>query len=76
MSTAAIPQFKTLHDIHGQPSFVQVQIQDWNNFVEEYRRLAVLLQFKAELKEAFREVRQIQKGEKMATNFTDFLNEL
>lgn len=64
MSTAAVPQFNFVMDKQGKPLFVQLPVQDWEVFVEEFRRLAILLQFKAQLKEAFREVRQIQEEEK------------
>ena len=63
-------------DDNGNAAFVQLPVQEWNSLIEDYKRLTVLLQFKARLKEAFREIRQIQKGEKQATTLHDFLNEL
>ena len=43
---------------------VQINVDDWENFVQEFRRVQDLLALKNKLKNAFREVRQIQKGEK------------
>lgn len=76
MSTVAIPQVNYVTDSKGKPLFVQMPIQDWTSFIEEYQRLATLLQFKARLKNAFSDIRQIQKGEKVATPLSEFLDEL
>lgn len=76
MSTATIPQVNYVTDNSGKLLFVQLPIQDWNSFIEEYQRLVTLLQFKAQLKNAFREIREIQKGEKAATTLSEFLHEL
>lgn len=75
MPTATIPQVNYVTDNSGKPLFVQLSIQDWTSFIEEYQRLVTLLQFKSQLKSAFREIRQIQKGEKQATTFSEFLNQ-
>lgn len=64
MSTATIPQVNYVTDNAGKPVFVQMPIEEWTSFTDEYRRLATLLNFKTRLKNAFREVRQIQNGEK------------
>ncbi len=71
-----IPQANYVVDNQGQKIFVQLSLQDWENFVNEFRRLESLLYLKSKLKNAFREVRQIQKGEKQGTTLNDFLNEL
>ncbi|MBK6993565.1 MAG: hypothetical protein KA138_06835 [Saprospiraceae bacterium] len=76
MATATIPQVNYVTDNSGKPLFVQLSIQDWTSFIEEYQRLVTLLQFKSQLKNAFREIRQIQKGEKSATTLSEFLHEL
>ncbi len=76
MSTVAVPQVNYVTDSQGNPVFVQLPIQDWTSFIEEYQRLVTLLQFKARLKNAFLEVRQIQRGEKSATSLSEFLHEL
>jgi hypothetical protein len=76
MPTATIPQVNYVTDNSGKPLFVQLSIQEWTSFIEEYQRLVTLLQFKSQLKSAFREIRQIQKGEKQATTLSEFLHEL
>jgi hypothetical protein len=63
-------------DNKGQKNFVQINLQDWENFVSEFKRIEMLLSFKNKLKKAFQEVRQIQNGEKKGTTLNDFLNEL
>lgn len=75
MTTSIIPQVNYVTDHNGKPVFVQLSVQEWTSFIEEYQRLASLLQFKARLKNAFREIRQIQKGEKPATTLREFLHE-
>jgi hypothetical protein len=76
MSNTSIPQVQYVTDSKGKPVYVQVPIKEWRNFIEEHQRLVILLQFKERLKGAFREIKQIQKGEKQAITFNDFLNEL
>lgn len=71
-----IPSAKYLLDKKSKKAVVQLTVQDWEQFVEEFERMKNLLHFKQELKEAFREVRQIQKGEKIGTTLNEFLNEL
>jgi hypothetical protein len=63
-------------DKEGQKIFVQLSLQDWENFVNEFKRVESLLFLKSKLKNAFREIRQIQKGEKQGTTLNNFLNEL
>ncbi|TAE10429.1 MAG: hypothetical protein EAZ95_14780 [Bacteroidetes bacterium] len=71
-----IPQTNYVLDNQGQKVFVQLSVQDWERFVGEFKQLESMLLLKDKLKNAFREVRQIQKGEKQATTLHDFLNEL
>ena len=71
-----IPQANYVVDKEGQKIFVQLSWQDWENFVNEFKRVESLLFLKSKLKNAFREIRQIQKGEKQGTTLNDFLNEL
>ncbi len=71
-----VPKTHYVVDNQGEKIFVQLNLQDWENFVGEFQRIENLLSFKNKLKNAFREVRQIQKGEKKATTLNDFLNEL
>jgi hypothetical protein len=71
-----IPQANYVVDKEGQKIFVQLSLQDWENFVNEFKRVESLLFLKSKLKNAFREIRQIQKGEKQGTTLNNFLNEL
>jgi hypothetical protein len=71
-----IPQANYVVNHDGQKMFVQIPVQEWEIFVSEYQRFENLFSFKNKLKNAFREVRAIQKGEKKGTLLNDFLNEL
>ena len=71
-----IPQTNYVVDSQGQKVFVQVAVQDWENLITELNKLRNLLVFKTKLKNAFREVRQIQRGEKMGTPLSQLIDEL
>lgn len=71
-----IPKANYVVDHQGQKMFVQLSLPDWENFVGEFKRMKNLLLMKSKLKDAFRKIRQIQKGEKQGTSLNDFLNEL
>lgn len=71
-----IPEAYYVVDHQGNKIFAQINAQDWENFVGEFKRMQNLLELKDKLKNAFREVRQIQRGEKKATTLQDFLHEL
>jgi hypothetical protein len=60
----------------GKAIFVQLSVQEWENFLAEHNRLKSLLLFKERLSTAFKEIRQIQRGEKQGTTLEEFLNEL
>ncbi len=70
-----IPHTNYVVDTQGE-KIVQLSLKDWENFVMEFKRVESLLNLKTKLKSAFREIRQIQKGEKHGTTLTEFLNEL
>ena len=59
-----IPETRYVVDSHGKKIFVQLAVSDWGNLMNELNRLETLLNFKTKLKSAFREVRQIKRGEK------------
>lgn len=71
-----IPNANYVVDQQGHKVFVQVSVQDWENFVREFRRMESMLNLKAKLKEAFREVREIRRGEKDGQSLNEFLDEL
>lgn len=71
-----IPKANYVVDQQGQKVFVQLSFQDWENLINEFKRMENLLLMKSKLREAFKEVKQIQRGEKQGTPLSDFLNEL
>ena len=71
-----IPKTNYVIDNHGQKMFVQLGVQDWENFLSKVQHIESMLALKNKLKNAFSEVRQIQRGEKQGTTLNDFLNEL
>jgi hypothetical protein len=71
-----IPHANYVVDNQGQKMFVQLTVQDWENFVNEFKRIESMLLLKNKLKNAFTEVRQIQQGQQQGTTLNDFLNEL
>jgi Fe-S cluster biosynthesis and repair protein YggX len=60
----------------GKPIFVQLSVQEWERFFDEYQRLKTLFIFKERLTTAFKEIRQIQNGQKQGTSLEDFLNKI
>ena len=76
MPKIMLPPINYVVNDKGKPVFVQLTVQDWDNFVEDYNRLKNLAVFKERFKTVFREISQIQKGEKKGTSLTEFLNEL
>lgn len=72
----SIPEANFVVDRQGQKIFVQISVQEWEAFVKEFERMKAILSLKTKLKNAFREVRQIQQGVKKGTNLNDFLHEL
>jgi len=71
-----LPQTNYVVDAQGQKVFVQLAVQDWENLVNELARLENLLAFKAKLKDAFREVRQIKRGEIQGISLSALIDEL
>lgn len=71
-----IPEANYVVNDKGQKVYVQVAVSDWENLIAELKRLETLLNFKAKLKNAFREVRQIKRGEKNGKPLSELLNEM
>jgi hypothetical protein len=71
-----VPSANYVVDNHGQKMFVQLTVQDWENFVSEFKHIENMFLLKNTLKNAFREMHQIQNGEKEGTTLNEFLNEL
>lgn len=71
-----LPETNYVVDAQGQKLFVQVSIQDWENLIHEIKRMEDLLAFKVKLKEAFREVRQIKRGEIQGVGLSELIDEI
>ena len=71
-----VPHTNYVIDSQGQKKFVQVAVEDWESLIAQIQRLENLLKFKEKLKRAFREVRQIQRGEKMGTPLSQLIDEM
>ena len=71
-----IPQPNYIEDQNGQKTVVQLSLKDWESFVKEFEQMKNQLTMKNKLERAFREVRQIKRGEKKGTSLKDFLDEL
>lgn len=72
----SIPQANYVVDSQGKKIFVQLSLQDWEDFLSEFKRVESLLSLKGKLKAATIEMRQIQRGEKEGITLNDLLNEL
>jgi hypothetical protein len=71
-----VPKTKYIFDDEGNKKLVQLSVQDWENFVNEFRKLQNLTKMKKKLKNAFIEIKKIEKGEIQGTTLNEFLNEL
>ena len=72
----ALPKIRYVTNPQGQPLFVQISVEEWAKFVQEFQRMQTLLAFKKRFQTAFREVRDIQSGKKKAVTLSEFLHEL
>ncbi len=61
---------------NGKETFIQLSLKEWESFVSEFEQMKNKLTMKTKLERAFREVRQIKRGEKQATPLKDLLDEL
>jgi hypothetical protein len=68
-----VPKANYIVDSQGRKVFVQLSVQEWEKLVQEFRRMESLLSFKSKLKNAFREVREIQRGERTGQTIDAFL---
>ncbi len=71
-----LPKTSYVLNSNGQKEFVQVSVQDWDKLVSKMKKLENLLALKTKLKSAFKEIKQIQTGEKKGTSLSEFLNEI
>lgn len=65
-----------VNDANGHTQAVQLPVAEWEKLLTKLRKYEQALQLKADLKEAFQEVKALRstKGKKQTLN--DFLNEL
>lgn len=71
-----LPHVNYVVNDQGKAIFVQLPVQEWEGFLDEYNRLKALLMFKERFVTAFKEIREIQRGEKQGTTLEEFLNEI
>ena len=71
-----IPSANYVKAKNSNKTVVQLEVKDWENFVAEFEQLKSAMVMKSNLKEAFRQMRQIKRGEKKGTTLDEFLNEL
>lgn len=69
-----VPQTSYVIDNHGQKMFVQMSVKEWEAFLNNFKKLESMNTFKNKLKNAFREVKEIQNGVKKGTTLSQFLN--
>ena len=64
-----------LTDNSGNKVAVQIPLNEWSELIEDYNRLKQYYQLKEILKESFREIEAIEKGEKSTPSLSEFLKE-
>ena len=71
----------TLHieyitDRSGKTRSVVIPNREWEQFRTEYERMKNKLSVLTGIRDAFKEVKEIQRGQKKAKSLSDFLNEV
>jgi hypothetical protein len=64
-----------LTDNRGNKVAVQIPFNQWSKLMEDYNRLKQYYDLKEILTESFREIEEIEKGEKSTPSLSEFLNE-
>lgn len=59
----------------GEKKAVMIPIKEWEILEKHFEELMQYLTMKSQLKDAYKEVKEIQKGNKTKVNLNDFLNE-
>ena len=62
-------------DSEGNKKAVMIPIEEWKKLEKHFEELMQYLSLKSQLKEAYSEVKEIQKGNKSKFSLNDFLNE-
>ena len=71
-----IPHTNYVIDSKGQKKYVQLSVEDWDLLISEIQRLENLVKFKSNLKEAFREVKEIKTNKKTAKTLSELIDEM
>ena len=64
-----------LTDTNGKKKAIQIPIAQWNKFIKDYKKQAQYSKLKKGIKEAFKEIKEIEKGNLKEVTLTEFLNE-
>ncbi len=68
------PEF--VNDRKGKVKAVQIPIRQWDALTKKLRKYEQPLKIKADLRQAFREVKQMQQGKIRKQTLSQFLDEL
>lgn len=68
------PEF--VNDRKGKVKAVQIPIRQWDALTKKLRKYEQALKIKADLRQAFREVNQMQQGKIRKQTLSQFLDEL
>ena len=63
-------------DLNGKPQAVQMSVSEWEKVLSRIRKSEQVLQFKSDLKVAFKQVGTLRKSKANKQTLTDFLHEL
>jgi hypothetical protein len=64
-----------LTNTKGKKVAVQIPFPEWSALMSEYQRLQQYYGLKNDLIDSFREIAEIEKGEKVVSTLSEFLNE-
>ncbi len=64
-----------LTDTNGEKIAIQISIAQWNKFIEDYKKQVQYSKLKKGIKEAFKEIKEIEKGNQKEVTLTEFLHE-
>ncbi len=65
-----------VNDMNGQTTSVQVPLADWEKIIDKLKSYEQALQLKSDLKEAYKQVKELRAGKGNKQTLNEFLNEL
>jgi len=65
-----------VNDMNGQTTSVQVPLADWEKIIDKLKSYEQALQLMSDLKEAYKQVKEIRAGKGTKQALNEFLNEL